>query len=152
EEEIMQGVLAAKGARQYETVRLHKDGRRVPMLVTISPISTPRGEIVGSYTIAQDIVEARRLERDARHLAAIVDSSDDAIVSKDLNGVVISWNKAAAAMFVFSAEEMIGPSIRRIIPADRQQEEDEVLRQIRAGRKVDHYETVRQRKDGTFVD
>ena len=121
------------------------------MSVTISPITTPQGEIVGTYTIAQDVTASRRLERDARHLAAIVDSSDDAIVSKDLDGVVISWNAAAEAMFGYPADEMIGRSIRHIIPADRQQEEDEVLRRIRAGQKVEHYETVRERKDGSLV-
>ena len=150
EQEVLTEVLAGQGVRHYETVRLHKDGRQVPMSVTISPISTPDGGIVGTSTIARDITEARRLERDARHLAAVVDSSDDAIVSKDLNGIVVSWNAAAEAMFGYSAEEMIGKSIRLIIPADRQQEEDEVLRRIRAGQKVRHYETVRQRKDGSF--
>src|SRR5512144_1185487 len=73
EQAVMTGVLAGEGVRHYETVRLHKDGHRVPMLVTISPISTPQGEIIGTYTIAHDITVARRLERDARHLAAIVD-------------------------------------------------------------------------------
>jgi PAS domain S-box-containing protein len=136
EQAVLTGVLAGKGARHYETVRLHKDGHRVPMLMTISPISTPQGEIVGTYTIAQDVTATRRLERDARHLAAMVDSSDDAIVSKDLNSIVVSWNRAAEAMFGYSAEEMVGRSIRHIIPADRQQEEDEVLRRIRAGQKV----------------
>jgi PAS domain S-box-containing protein len=151
EQAVLTGVLAGRGARHYETLRLHKDGHRVPMSVTISPITTPQGEIVGTYTIAQDVTTSRRLERDARHLAAIVDSSDDAIVSKDLDGVVISWNAAAEAMFGYSADEMIGRSIRHIIPADRQQEEDEVLRRIRAGQKVEHYETVRERKDGGLV-
>ncbi len=81
----------------------------------------------------------------ARRLAAIVESSDDAIVSKDLNGIVLSWNQAAERMFGYTADEMIGTSIRRIIPDDRQSEEDTVLASIRAGRRVDHFETVRQR-------
>jgi PAS domain S-box-containing protein len=84
-------------------------------------------------------------------LAAIVESSDDAIVSKDLNGIVTSWNRAAATMFGYSAAEMIGQSIRRIIPGDRQSEEDNVLARIRRGERVDHFETLRQRKDGTLV-
>ena len=83
-------------------------------------------------------------------LAAIVDSSDDAIVSKDLNGIVTSWNAAAEAMFGFTAAEMVGQSIRRLIPDDRQQEEDEVLSRIRRGERVEHYETIRRRKDGTL--
>ena len=86
-----------------------------------------------------------------RHLAKIVDSSDDAIVSKDLNGIILSWNAAAERMFGYTAAEAIGQSIRIIIPAVRQSEEDFVLGEIRAGRSVRHYETVRQRKDGTFI-
>jgi PAS domain S-box-containing protein len=86
-----------------------------------------------------------------RHLAKIVDSSDDAIVSKDLDGVIQSWNRAAERMFGYTAAEAIGRSIRLIIPADRQHEEDFVLAEIRAGRPVRHYETVRQRKDGSLV-
>jgi PAS domain S-box-containing protein len=86
-----------------------------------------------------------------RHLAKIVDSSDDAIVSKDLNGIILSWNAAAERMFGFTATEAIGQSIRMIIPAVRQSEEDYVLGEIRAGKSIRHYETVRQRKDGTLI-
>src|SRR5690348_5429382 len=86
-----------------------------------------------------------------RHLAKIVESSDDAIVSKDLNGIILSWNAAAERMFGYTAAEAIGQSIRMIIPAVRQSEEDFVLSEIRAGRAVRHYETVRQRKDGSFI-
>ena len=85
-------------------------------------------------------------------LSAIVQSSDDAIVSKDLNSIVTSWNPAAERMFGYTAAEMIGTSIRAIIPDDRQHEEDDVLARIRAGESVDHFETIRRRKDGTLVD
>jgi PAS domain S-box-containing protein len=86
-----------------------------------------------------------------RHLSKIVDSSDDAIVSKDLNGIILSWNAAAERMFGYTAAEAIGHSIRIIIPDVRQSEEDFVLSEIRAGRSVRHYETVRQRKDGSLI-
>jgi len=85
-------------------------------------------------------------------LAAVIASSDDAIVSKDLDGIVTSWNSAAQRMFGWTAEEMVGSSIRRLIPSDRQSEEDEVLARIHRGDRVDHFETVRQRKDGSLVD
>jgi PAS domain S-box-containing protein len=99
--------------------------------------------------VADSDVEVQGLE--ARRLAAIVESSDDAIVSKDLNGIVTSWNRASERMFGYTAEEMIGQSIRRIIPADRQSEEDDVVGHIRRGEKVDHFETIRQRKDGSTL-
>jgi PAS domain S-box-containing protein len=88
-------------------------------------------------------------ERDALRLAAIVNSSDDAIISKDLNGIIKTWNRAAERMFGWSSEEAVGKSIRMVIPADRQAEEDEVLGRIRQGLPVEHFETIRQRKDGS---
>src|ERR1041385_2593799 len=84
-------------------------------------------------------------------LAAIVESSDDAIVSKDLNGIITSWNKGAEDLFGFTADEAIGRSITMVIPADRLSEEDMVLGRIRRGERVEHFETIRRRKDGTLV-
>jgi len=85
------------------------------------------------------------------HFAKIIESSDDAIVSKDLDGIIRSWNRAAERLFGYTADEAIGRSIRIIIPADRQSEEDEVLARIRRGEGVNHFETRRQRKDGSLV-
>lgn len=92
------------------------------------------------------------VERAALTLSAIVQSSDDAIVSKDLNGIVTSWNPAAVRIFGWEADEVIGRSIKLIIPEDRHHEEDEVLARVRSGQRVDHYETIRVRKDGSTVD
>jgi PAS domain S-box-containing protein len=138
--------------RHFETERLSKNGQRVPVSITISPVLTPTGEIYGISRIARDLTERRALERNAFHLAAIIDSAEDAIVSKDVNGVVQTWNKAAERMFGYSAQEMIGESIRRIIPRERWHEEDEVLARIRTGRSIEHFETVRQRKDGSMIE
>ena len=85
-------------------------------------------------------------------LAAIVDSSDDAIVSKNLDGIITSWNKGAERLFGHSAKEAIGQSITMIIPADRLEEEPRILGRIRGGERIDHFETVRIRKDGTLVE
>lgn len=85
-------------------------------------------------------------------LAAIVEGSDDAIVSKTLDGVITSWNRAAVRLFGFTSAEAIGQPIRILIPADRQQEEDAILAQIRRGERIDHFETVRRRKDGSLCD
>jgi PAS domain S-box-containing protein len=95
--------------------------------------------------------EVERDARAARRLAAIVESSDDAIVSKNLDGIIMSWNRAAERMFGYAAAEVIGKSIYVIIPADRHSEEQDVLNHVRRGEKVDHFETMRRRKDGTLV-
>ena len=85
-------------------------------------------------------------------LAAIVEQSDDAIVSKDLDGVVTSWNLGAERIFGYQAHEMVGQSILKLIPQDRRAEEDYILAMIRGGQRVKHYDTVRRRKDGRFVE
>src|SRR3954469_188106 len=84
-------------------------------------------------------------------LAAIVESSEDAIVSKDLNGIITSWNRGAEELFGYTADEAVGQSITIVIPGDRLAEEDMVLGHIRRGERVEHFETIRQRKDGTLV-
>jgi len=144
EHELVAQVIDGKRIERFETVRRRKDGAHVPVSLTIAPIRESGGSVVGAVTVARDISDQKRL-------AAIVDSSDDAIVSKTLDGIVTSWNAASERMFGYSAAEMIGQSIRRIIPADRQSEEDDVVDHIRRGEKVDHFETVRQHKDGSAV-
>src|SRR3954470_25053995 len=84
-------------------------------------------------------------------LAAIVESSDDAIVSKDLNGIITSWNPGAEAWFGYTAGEAVGRSITIVIPPDRLAEEDMVLGRIRRGDRIEHFDTIRRRKDGTLV-
>jgi PAS domain S-box-containing protein len=92
-------------------------------------------------------------ERDQAHwLAAIVESSDDAIISKDLNGIITSWNRGAEQIFGYLAEEVIGKPVTILIPPDRHDEEPTILERLRRGERVDHYETIRRRKDGTLLD
>jgi PAS domain S-box-containing protein len=97
-------------------------------------------------------VSSRPLVSADAYLAAIIDSSDDAIVGKDLNGIVTSWNPAAERLFGYAPAEMIGSSITKIIPADRLSEEDYVLGRIRQGLRVDHFETIRRSKSGRLID
>ena len=152
EEGAVERIRRGDPVKHFETEGVGKNGRRVPVSVTISPVLTPTGEIYGISRIARDLTERRTLERNVFHLAAIVDSAEDAIASKDINGIVQTWNKAAERMFGYSAAEMTGHSIRTIIPRDRWHEEDEVLARIRSGRSIDHFETVRQRKDGSLIE
>src|SRR3984885_1897286 len=88
----------------------------------------------------------------AQHLAAIVESSDDAIISKDLNGIIQAWNRGAERVFGYTADEVIGKPVTILMPADRLDEEPGILARIRRGERIDHYETVRQRKDGSLID
>jgi PAS domain S-box-containing protein len=101
---------------------------------------------------AADLIERKLAEHAAQRLVAIVDSSQDAIVSKDLNGVITTWNRGAELLFGYTADEMIGKPITTLIPPVRHNEEVRILERIRRGERIDHYETVRQRKDGSLVD
>jgi PAS domain S-box-containing protein len=136
----------------FETVRRRKDGSSIEISLSVSPIHAPDGTVVGASKIARDISDRRRMELEALRLAAIVESSDDAIVSKSLDGIIQTWNKGAERMFGFSADEAVGRHITIIIPEDRLHEETEVLRRVRAGDSIEHFETVRRRKDGSFLD
>jgi PAS domain S-box-containing protein len=105
------------------------------------------------YAALQKQLEQGRLRENAtRHFASIVASSSDAIISKNLNSIVLSWNKSAERIFGFSAEEMIGTPITRLIPENHMDEEPEILRRIQAGQTINHYDTVRRRKDGTLIN
>jgi PAS domain S-box-containing protein len=148
---LVDRVQVGETLEQFESVRIRKDGKPIAVSLTLSPIRGVLDQVIGVATIARDLTDRSRVERAARRLAAIIESSDDAIVSKDLNGIVTSWNRAAERMFGYSAAEMVGSSIRVIIPPERETEEDHVLGRIKRGLKVDHFETTRQRKDGTLV-
>jgi PAS domain S-box-containing protein len=152
EAEILARIRRGERIDRYETVRQRKDGTLVEISLTVSPIRNAAGTLIGSSRISRDLTETKRAERGNRLLAAIVESSDDAIISKDLNGIVTSWNGSAERLFGYTAEEMIGQPITMIMPPDRIAEEPQILARIRSGERVDHYETVRQRKDGTLLD
>ncbi len=110
------------------------------------------GEAVQMSGVAQDITDRRHSEEARRRLAAIVESSDDAIISKDLNGIITSWNKGAERHFGYTAVEAVGRPITITIPPDRPDEETEILERVRRGERIEHYETVRRRKDGSLFD
>jgi PAS domain S-box-containing protein len=131
------------------TLLVRPDGTSIPIDDSAAPIQDGQGSIVGVVLVFRDVSEQRRAEKSQATLAAIVESSDDAIVSKDLNGRIMTWNLGAERLFGYREDEAIGQPITLIIPPERIHEEAEILRRIRNGERTDHYETVRVRKDGT---
>ena len=134
--------------RRIQMPALKADGTEFPVEFSIAV--TRRPGMPSFFTAyVRDLSDRLRSERDTAHLAAIVKSSDDAIVSKDLTGIVVTWNQAAERLFGYRADEMIGQPVIRLIPPDRHNEEQRILEVVSRGGVVETYETIRRRKDGT---
>jgi PAS domain S-box-containing protein len=144
--------LAPGKPRRYEGARLKKDGGRLQVSSAVSAIVDSDGLRIRVLRCEREAVAAKEEEHALSRLAAIVESSNDAIVSKNLDGIVTSWNQAAFHLFGYRPEEMIGEPILKIIPPNLHSEEAEILRKIRTGERIEHYETKRVRKDGELVD
>ncbi len=138
--------------KSFETERVTRDGKVLAISLTLSPIRNDRGEVIGISGIDRDITEQKAAQEKQARLAAIVDSSDDAIIGKTLDGIITSWNAAAERIFGFTAEELIGQSIMAIIPPEKREEELGILATLRSGRSVEHFETTRLRKDGRRIN
>ncbi len=136
----------------HETVRRRKDGTLVEVSLTIAPIRNAAGHAIGASTIVRDVSDRKRGAEVDRRLAAIVESSDDAIVSKNLDGVIQSWNAGAERVFGYTAAEAIGRPVLMLIPEGRHDEEPVILDRLRRGERIEHYETVRRCKDGRLID
>ena len=133
----------------FEKEYFGKEGSRVPVLIGAATFEEGGNQGVA---FVLDLTERKCAEQAAEHLASIVESSDDAIVSKDLDGIIRTWNCGAERLFGYKAAEVIGRPITILIPPDRLDEEPGILARIRRGERVDHYETVRRHKDGSLID
>ncbi len=143
----LQGTL-----EQFDFRFRRKGGRPLDVLACTSPVRDGTGRISGALGMFTDVTERKQAEVDQLRLAAIVKSSDDAIVSKTLDGIITSWNLAAERMFGYTSQEAVGQHITLIIPLELRAEEEMILAKLRKGEHIDHFETVRMRKDGSRLD
>ncbi|HWH61657.1 MAG TPA: PAS domain S-box protein [Ginsengibacter sp.] len=148
ENEISAKVKKGERISHYETIRKTKDGNKISIALSISPIKNVNGDIIGISKIVRDISGQNEANEKQAVLAAIVDSSDDAIISKTLFGIITSWNYAASKMFGYTEAEAMGKHISIIIPPDRIDEEAMIIESIRNGKKIQHFETVRVARGG----
>ena len=143
---------SSDAARGCAVVAERHDGSFVTFLNYPRRLTDPAGVLVGGLNLLVDITSRELKGDNGRRLAAIIESSDDAIVSKNLNGIIESWNRGAEALFGYTAEEAIGQSIMILIPPDRRHEETRIIEEIKLGRRVATYETIRRHKDGRALD
>ncbi|MGZ6617969.1 MAG: PAS domain-containing protein, partial [Solirubrobacteraceae bacterium] len=151
-DELLAAIARGERIRHLETVRRRRDGELIDGSVTISPIRDAAGRIIGASTIARDITRRKRAVRAAARLAAIVDSSDDAIIAGTLDGRIISWNEGARRLYGYRAEEAIGQHISMLSPPEPSAEMEPLLARVAAGQRVSHLEIRSRRKDGAIVD
>lgn len=148
---IISQIKAGVKVEHFETVRMAKDGKFISLSLTISPILDEEGKVIGASKIGRDISERKRAQEKQAMLASIVAATDDAIISKTLQGIITSWNPAAERLFGFTEEQAIGKHISLIIPDDRLDEETYIIGKVSRGVKVDHFQTIRKTKDGKLV-
>jgi PAS domain S-box-containing protein len=134
------------------TLLISRDGKQHPIDDSAAPIVDEQGQIVGVVLVFRDVTEQRLAQQAVQKLAAIVEHSDDAVIGKNMNGIITSWNAAAERLYGFTAEEAIGQPISLIVPPDHAPELIDIMRRLKAGERIDAWDTVRMRKDGTRVD
>jgi PAS domain S-box-containing protein len=149
---MARAICEGRSARNEEVVIERPDGSRITVLVNVDALLDAKGAVVGAVNVFYDTTKSKLTEEARARLAAIVESSDDAILSKDLNGTITSWNRGAERIFGYRASEVIGKPVTVLFPPDRYDEEPGILERVRRGEPVRHYETVRQRKDGSRLD
>jgi PAS domain S-box-containing protein len=133
------------------TVLVAKNGNEIPLADSAAPIRDAQGNIFGVVLVFRDISEHKRAEATRLQLAAIIESADDAIISKSLDGIITSWNKGAERMYGYSAAEVLGQPISLLIPSGQEDEVPAILERLKRGERIEHYETLRRKKDGTLI-
>jgi PAS domain S-box-containing protein len=141
-----------RAIRGTEAVAERPDGTRVPFIPFPTLLHDASGAVAGAVNMLVDITDRKRAEELTQRLAAIVESAEDAILTKNLDGIIASWNQGAQRLFGYTAEEIIGKPVTTLIPMERQDEEPAILARVRRGERIDHYETIRRRKDGSLVE
>jgi PAS domain S-box-containing protein len=149
---ILRTLQAGEKITNFETRRVTKQGKELVVSLTISPLKDREGRVFGITKMARDVTHEKQLNEVRFQLAAIVESSDDAIMTKDLKGMITSWNRSAERIFGYTEEEMVGTSILTLIPEDLRSEEETIIRKIQSGERIDHYETVRLTKGGERLE
>ncbi|MBL7210455.1 MAG: PAS domain S-box protein [Candidatus Omnitrophica bacterium] len=134
------------------TILITKNGNRLPIDDSAAPIKDKEGNIIGVVLIFRDVTSRRKNEEEMRRLASIVESSDDAIIGKVLDGTLVSWNRGAERLYGYSAKEAIGKNIKFLLPADRKDEFNDIIERIKKGERIERFETVRVKKDGGQID
>jgi PAS domain S-box-containing protein len=150
--QVVQKIGRGERIPLIEGVSLRKDGTRVQVSLSFSPVLNASGQVTGSAQVVRDITARKQAEETKGLLASIVESSDDAIIAKTLDGTVISWNKGAESLYGYRADEVMGKSVSILAPSDRRDEVPELLERVNRGERVSHFETVRVRKDGRPID
>jgi PAS domain S-box-containing protein len=149
---LAQSLRERRSVLGVDTIAERPDGSRVHFIPYPTPLFNAAGRLTGAVGILIDITERYQAELAAQRLAAIVESSGDAILAQDLDGIITAWNTGARRLFGYAAGEVIGKPITILIPFDRHEEEPRILARIRSGERIDHFETVRRRKDGSLVE
>ncbi|TDO98845.1 PAS domain S-box protein [Marinomonas balearica] len=152
EKTILDKIARGERIEHFETIRMRKDGTSVIVSASISPIYDTEGNVCGASKIVQNITDKIAVRETQARFAAIINSSDDGIMSKTLDGIITSWNPSAERIFGYKEVEAIGQPMLMLFPKDKKHEEKNILAKIRKGERIDHYETERVRKDGKLIN
>lgn len=151
-EAVLGRVAGGADAQHYETKRVHKDGSLIDVAMTVSPIRDLSGHIVGTSTIQRNITQRKKTDTVAAEMAAIVDSSNDAIIGMTLEGLITTWNRGAEHIYGYAAKAMVGKNILLLVPPGRPVEIDIIAGMLASNARTESFETQRMREDGRLID